>query len=52
MNNLEKIGLVKKQDGKSNWNMLEKALKLINEDVTMENPNDCAYSYSGYAPIT
>lgn len=49
---MEKVGLIKKQENKSTWSSLEKSLKLINEDVSMENPNDCAYSYSGYAPIT
>eukprot|EP01016_Furgasonia_blochmanni_P017612 TRINITY_DN2032_c0_g1_i6.p1 TRINITY_DN2032_c0_g1~~TRINITY_DN2032_c0_g1_i6.p1 ORF type:complete len:251 (+),score=55.49 TRINITY_DN2032_c0_g1_i6:85-753(+) len=50
--NLEKVGMLKRQEQKSYWNTLDKNLKLINEEVNGENPNDAAYAYAGYAPIT
>lgn len=53
LNNLSKVGLLKKQDGtKSDWRFLKDDLKLLNENVNQERPDDLAYTYSGYAPIT
>lgn len=39
-------------DRKTNYNYLRKLLRLINEDVDEQNPNDIAYVYSGYAPLS
>lgn len=52
LSNLEKAGLVKKQEGKSNWQLLKKGLKLVVEDVDDASPNDIAYVFSGYAPLS
>ena len=51
-NNLEKIKVLKPQEGSNYYNDIEKKLKLINEDVDLNEPNDISYSYSGYAPIS
>jgi hypothetical protein len=48
----EKAGLLKKQEGKNNWNNLVKAFKLIKEDVNQRVPDDIAYAYAGYAPLS
>jgi len=50
-NNLEKINVLK-PEGSNYYNDIEKKLKLIYEDVDLNEPNDISYSYSGYAPIS
>lgn len=52
LSNLEKAGLLKRQEGKNNWQALIKGLKLVVEDVDDANPNDIAYVFSGYAPLS
>eukprot|EP01017_Pseudomicrothorax_dubius_P028117 TRINITY_DN3320_c0_g1_i12.p1 TRINITY_DN3320_c0_g1~~TRINITY_DN3320_c0_g1_i12.p1 ORF type:complete len:230 (-),score=63.40 TRINITY_DN3320_c0_g1_i12:35-724(-) len=52
LKNLEKSGLLYKNDAKSNWQRLEKGLKLINENVNVMSPDDAAYAYWGYASVT
>ncbi|GMI78794.1 VACUOLAR PROTEIN SORTING 33 [Hibiscus trionum] len=50
--NLEKVGLLKKQETKSNWLTVKRALQLVVEDTDTANPNDIAYVFSGYAPLS
>lgn len=52
LNNLEKAGLFKKQDSKSNWLTIKRALQLVVEDTDTTNPNDISYVFSGYAPLS
>nr|GEW36837.1 vacuolar protein-sorting-associated protein 33 homolog isoform X1 [Tanacetum cinerariifolium] len=52
LNNLEKAGLVRKQEGKSNWPTIKRALQLIVEDTDTTNPKDVSYVFSGYAPLS
>ncbi|XP_021998491.1 vacuolar protein-sorting-associated protein 33 homolog isoform X2 [Helianthus annuus] len=52
LNNLEKAGLVKKQEGKSNWLTVKRALNLVVEDTDTTNPKDVSYVFSGYAPLS
>ncbi|KAL2525875.1 Vacuolar protein-sorting-associated protein [Abeliophyllum distichum] len=52
LNNLEKDGLFKKQDSKSNWLTVKRALQLVVEDTDTTNPNDISYVFSGYAPLS
>ncbi|KAM3268519.1 vacuolar protein-sorting-associated protein 33 [Capsicum chacoense] len=52
LNNLEKSGLLKKQETKSNWITIKRALRLIVEDTDTANPNDISYVFSGYAPLS
>ncbi|XP_062092033.1 vacuolar protein-sorting-associated protein 33 homolog [Humulus lupulus] len=52
LNNLEKAGLLKKQEAKSNWQTIKRALQLVVEDTDTANPNDIAYVFSGYAPLS
>ncbi|KAK7343872.1 hypothetical protein VNO77_12960 [Canavalia gladiata] len=52
LNNLEKAGLFKKQESKSNWITIKRALQLVVEDTDTANPNDIAYVFSGYAPLS
>ena len=37
---------------KTNYNYLRKALRLIVDEVNEQDPNDIAYVYSGYAPLS
>lgn len=37
---------------KTNYNYLRKVLKLVVDEVNEQNPNDIAYVYSGYAPLS
>ncbi|KAH7537461.1 hypothetical protein FEM48_Zijuj03G0095300 [Ziziphus jujuba var. spinosa] len=52
LNNLEKAGLLKKQETKSNWLTVKRALQLVVEDTDTVNPNDISYVFSGYAPLS
>lgn len=52
LNNLEKAGLLKKQETKSNWLTVKRALQLIVDDTDTANPNDISYVFSGYAPLS
>ncbi|KAA0034702.1 vacuolar protein-sorting-associated protein 33-like protein isoform X1 [Cucumis melo var. makuwa] len=52
LNNLEKAGLVKKQESKSNWLTVKRGLQLVVEDTNTVNPTDIAYVFSGYAPLS
>jgi hypothetical protein len=47
------LGLLKKQEGRSgNFNAVRKGLRLIDEHIDENNPNDIAYVYAMYAPIS
>lgn len=37
---------------KTNYNYLRKVLRLVVDEVNEQNPNDIAYVYSGYAPLS
>jgi len=54
LNNLVKIGLLTCETGNKTFARLRKELKLIVADVndTAVNPDDIAYTYSGYAPLS
>ncbi|KAF7820166.1 vacuolar protein-sorting-associated protein 33-like protein [Senna tora] len=52
LSNLEKSGLLKKQESKSNWLTVKRALQLVVDDTDTANPNDIAYVFSGYAPLS
>ncbi|KAA8534431.1 hypothetical protein F0562_031948 [Nyssa sinensis] len=52
LNNLEKAGLLRKQESKSNWLTIKRALQLVVDDTDTANPNDIAYVFSGYAPLS
>ncbi|MED6122788.1 Vacuolar protein-sorting-associated protein 33 [Stylosanthes scabra] len=52
LNNLEKAGLFKKQESRSNWVTIKRALQLVVEDTDTANPNDISYVFSGYAPLS
>jgi hypothetical protein len=51
-NNLEKLKILKNYDSSNLFYYdLSKKLKLINDSVDFNNPNDASYSFSGYCPI-
>jgi hypothetical protein len=54
LDSLERAGLFlpRPTSVKSNYSSLRKALKLIVDDVDEQKPNDIAYVYSGYAPLS
>ncbi|KAL6552872.1 Vacuolar protein-sorting-associated protein 33 [Orobanche hederae] len=52
LNNLEKAGLFRKQDSRSNWMTIKRALQLLVEDTNTINPNDISYVFYGYAPLS
>lgn len=49
---LEKSGLFRKQESKSNWLTISKALQLIADETDTASPNDISYIFSGYAPLS
>ena len=52
LRNLEKMNILRNYDGSNNfYSILNKNLKLINESVDMNKPNDSSYVYNGYCPI-
>ncbi|TXG49476.1 hypothetical protein EZV62_025351 [Acer yangbiense] len=52
LSNLEKAGLLRKQEAKSNWLTIKRALQLVVEDTDTASPNDISYVFSGYAPLS
>ncbi|KAM0821638.1 hypothetical protein ACQ4PT_072054 [Festuca glaucescens] len=51
--NLEKAGLVKRQESRSNWVGISRALQLIVDIKDPEKPpDDISYIFSGYAPLS
>jgi vacuolar protein sorting-associated protein 33A len=38
--------------GRNNYNYLRKTLRLIDDEINEQDPNDVAYVYSGYAPLS
>eukprot|EP01087_Luapelamoeba_hula_P012995 TRINITY_DN3682_c0_g1_i2.p1 TRINITY_DN3682_c0_g1~~TRINITY_DN3682_c0_g1_i2.p1 ORF type:complete len:607 (+),score=106.36 TRINITY_DN3682_c0_g1_i2:27-1823(+) len=52
LTNMEKLGLIKRQEGKGWYQAVKKPLRLIVEDVNEAEPNDIAFVYSGYAPLS
>ena len=51
LRNLEKMNILKNYDGSNLYNTLNKNLKLINDSVDVQNPNDTSYAYNGYCPL-
>ena len=51
---LERAGmlLTKASNGRSSYSSLRKALRLIVDEVDEQKPDDIAYVYSGYAPLS
>jgi len=51
---LERAGLLltKTSTGRSSYSSLRKALRLIVDEVDEQKPDDIAYVYSGYAPLS
>lgn len=50
-NNLEKMEILKTQDSNYYYSVANTELKLIFEEIDVNNPNDSSYAYSGYCPI-
>ncbi|EFJ35572.1 hypothetical protein SELMODRAFT_79381 [Selaginella moellendorffii] len=52
INDLERAGLLRKQESKSNWLTLKRGLRLVVSDTDDSNPKDISYAFSGYAPLS
>ena len=57
LQNLESLGAIKRRemtwsDSGNSWTSLRRTLKLIVEDVDVQDPTDVAYVSSGYAPLS
>jgi len=50
--NLEKAGLFKRQESRSNWVGITRALQLIVDVNDTANPSDISYIFSGFAPLS
>ncbi|CAD8050914.1 unnamed protein product [Paramecium sonneborni] len=52
LENCEKIGLIGKKINETHiWEKIEKPLRLINEDIDHDAPEDISYVFLAYAPI-
>ena len=51
LNNIEQVGLLKAASPRS-YATVRKSLGLVVDDVHEQSPNDIAYTYSGYAPLS
>ena len=52
LENCEKLGLIgKKLNDTHIWEKIEKPLRLINEDIDHDAPEDFSYVFLTYAPI-
>ncbi|XP_076028832.1 vacuolar protein sorting-associated protein 33A-like [Oratosquilla oratoria] len=52
LENLEKVGLLKVQQGKTNYGTIRKTMRLTVDDVSEHEPTDISYVHSGYAPLS
>ena len=52
LRNLEKMKILKKSDYDKNYSQINKKLNLIVAGVDIDQPNDCAFAYEGYCPIS
>eukprot|EP01135_Chromosphaera_perkinsii_P005349 Nk52_evm30s343 gene=Nk52_evmTU30s343 len=52
LNNIEKLGLLKKQEGKNMYSSIRKTFQLVVNNVNTHTPTDISYVYSGYAPLS
>jgi len=52
LHNLERGGLLRRGDGKQVFVSLRKSFNLYVSKINESNPDDIAYVYSGYAPLT
>eukprot|EP00897_Mesotaenium_endlicherianum_P000069 jgi/Mesen1/10062/ME000730S09345 len=52
LDNLEKAGLLRRQEVKGSWPATKRGLRLVVEDLDDSNPTDMAYVFSGYAPLS
>uniref|UniRef100_A0A453K2F5 Uncharacterized protein n=1 Tax=Aegilops tauschii subsp. strangulata TaxID=200361 RepID=A0A453K2F5_AEGTS len=50
--NLEKAGLVKRRESRSNWAVIRRALQLIVDIKDPDSPDDMSYVFAGYAPLS
>ena len=52
MCNLEKAGLIFSNQNQKIFNQLSQKLNLLVDNVSEDNPNDIAYVFSGFAPLS
>ncbi|CAI7750381.1 unnamed protein product [Closterium sp. NIES-54] len=52
LDNFERAGLIKRQEGRSTWAAVKRSLRLIVDDDDDANPRDIAFTFSGYAPLS
>jgi len=52
MENLERLGLLKKQEGKNVFAAVRKNMNIYNDEVNESEPNDVNFAFSGYAPLS
>ena len=52
LRNIEKLGLIKKYEGKFQWKTLKENLNLLNTTYDENNPDDFSYIFLAYAPLT
>ena len=50
--NLEKLGMLKKQEGRSPWSNIRTKMRLIVDQRDDQNPVDISFVCSGYAPLS
>jgi vacuolar protein sorting-associated protein 33A len=50
--NMERLGLIFRQDNHFNYPTLCKSLKLLDKECNIREPTDFNYVYSGYAPLS
>lgn len=51
LRNCERMGLIGLKLGENVWERVEKPLRLINENVDHDQPEDFSYVYLAYAPL-
>lgn len=50
--NLERAGLLKRQEKGVPFSVLRQTFKLVYDEINISVPNDIAYTYTGYAPLS
>lgn len=52
LSNIEKTNLISINQGQKLFNQISQKLNLLVDNVSEDNPNDIAYVFSGYAPLS
>eukprot|EP00455_Lapot_gusevi_P054621 TRINITY_DN8788_c0_g2_i3.p1 TRINITY_DN8788_c0_g2~~TRINITY_DN8788_c0_g2_i3.p1 ORF type:complete len:576 (+),score=176.77 TRINITY_DN8788_c0_g2_i3:83-1729(+) len=51
LHNMERLGLIKRNDSRNTWSIVRRQLRLVQEEIDLKNSEDIATVFTGYAPL-